>query len=208
MKELKKLFENNEAWVAEKLEKDPKYFYKLSKIQKPKYLWIGCSDSRVPANEIVGLEPGELFVHRNIGNLFLHTDMNCLSVLEYAVDFLQIKHVIVCGHYCCGGIEAAMDVQKKRVVDHWLRSIRDIYCYHKKELEVIKNFEKRCNRLVELNVKQQILNICHTPIIQKAWLRNQLVCIHGWTYDLKTGKLKDLNLCFSSINQVENIYHV
>ena len=154
MKELKKLFVNNQNWVEEKLKENSKFFLNLSKNQKPKYLWIGCSDSRVPANEIVRLGAGELFVHRNIGNLFFHTDMNCLAVLEYAVEFLKVNHIIVCGHYGCGAINAAIEVQKKRVLDHWLRSIRDIYAGHKQELEAIENIEKRKNRLIELNVRQ------------------------------------------------------
>ena len=208
MRELKELFNNNRDWAFQKCKKDPDFFHKLSKSQKPKYLWIGCSDSRVPANEIVGLDAGELFVHRNIGNLFLHIDVNCLSVLEYAINFLKIKHVIVCGHYGCGGINTAMEEQKQGVVDHWLSSIRDIYATHKKELDLLENIHLRNDRLTELNVKEQVLNICHTPIVQKAWMNKQPLMIHGWIYDLKTGLLKDLNLCFSSIDQVENIYHI
>ncbi|MBN2479784.1 MAG: carbonate dehydratase [Parachlamydiales bacterium] len=208
MKELKKLFDNNRAWIAQKCEKDPSFFQNLSESQEPKYLWIGCSDSRVPANEIVGLGAGELFVHRNIGNLFLHTDINCLSVLEYAIDFLKIKHVILCGHYGCGGIQAAMEEQKQGVVDHWLRCVRDVYARNKEDLEAIKDLNKRSDRLVELNVKQQVLNICHTPIVQGAWARKQSLWVHGWVYDMQTGVLKDMDLCFSSINHVENIYRI
>ena len=208
MKELNKLFENNKRWIEKKCEKDPDFFHKLSQSQNPKYLWIGCSDSRVPANEIVGLEAGELFVHRNIGNLFLHTDINCLSVLEYAIDELKIKHVILCGHYGCGAINAAMKEQKGGIVDHWLRSVRDLYAKNKQELDAIEDVHKRYDRLVEMNVKQQVLNICHTPIVQRAWARQQPLWIHGWVYDLKVGCLKDLGLCFSSIDQVENIYRI
>lgn len=208
MKELKILFQNNKEWIALKCEKDPNFFRDLSESQDPKYLWIGCSDSRVPANEIVGLEAGELFVHRNVGNLFLHTDMNCLSVLEYAIDFLKIKHVILCGHYRCGGVKAAMQEQKQGVIDHWLRSVRDVYAQHKEELEAITEPDRRHDRLVELNVMQQVLNICHTPIVQNAWARKQPLWIHGWVYDLKTGLLKDLDFCFSNIDQVENIYRI
>ena len=208
MRELKKLFDGNQAWIEKQSKKDPNYFIKLSKVQKPKYLWIGCSDSRVPANEILGLDAGKLFVHRNIGNLFLHADMNALSVLEYAVDILHIKHVIVCGHYGCGAIRSSMDVQRKGVIDHWLRNVRDIYVRNKKELHAMHSIEKKIDRLVELNIKQQVLNICHTSIVQQAWLRNQPLCIHGWVYDLKTGKLIDLNSCFSSIDQVDEVYYV
>lgn len=208
MKELKTLFIKNQAWIAQKCEEDPNFFHNRSESQDPKYLWIGCSDSRVPANEIVGLEAGELFVHRNIGNLFPHTDMNCLSVLEYAINILKIKHVILCGHYKCGGIKAAMEEQKQGVVDHWLRSIRDLYTRHKDELDAIEELTERYDRLVELNVMQQVLNICHTPIIQGAWARNQPLWVHGWVYDLKTGLLKDLNICFSNIDQVDSIYRI
>ena len=208
MKELKLLFNNNRAWIEQKCEKNPHFFKDLSESQDPKYLWIGCSDSRVPANEIVGLEAGELFVHRNIGNLFPHTDINCLSVLEYAIDILKIKHVIVCGHYRCGGVKAAMEGQNQGVVDHWLRSIRDVYASNKAELDAIDELQLRIDRLVELNAMQQVLNICHTPIVQNAWARGQSLWVHGWVYDLKTGKLKDLDFCFSGINQVENIYRI
>lgn len=208
MKELESLFSNNKNWVEKQLKIDTNFFNKLSKSQKPKYLWIGCSDSRVPANEIVGLKAGELFVHRNIGNLCLHVDVNCLSVIEYAIEILKIKHIIICGHYGCGGVKAAMKKQKHGVVDHWLRSLRDVYANNKKELEKIKDKDIRSYRLVEMNVKQQVLNVCHTPIVQYAWESNQQLCVHGWVYDLKTGLLKDLGLCISSIDQVENIYRI
>jgi carbonic anhydrase len=206
MKRLKVLFDNNREWVERHTKKDPDYFLRMSKGQKPRYLWIGCSDSRIPANEVVGLEPGELFVHRNIANLFLHTDLNCLSVLQYAVDVLKIEHVIVCGHYGCGGVQAAMEDQQFGVIDNWLRNIRDIYAHSKNELEEIADPELRSKRLVELNVLQQVHNICHTTIVQNAWAREQPLCIHGWVYELATGKLHDLNCCISSLKQVEEIY--
>lgn len=208
MKELKILFENNQNWAESKTAQNPDYFKHLSKDQDPHYLWIGCSDSRVPANEIVGLEPGELFVHRNVGNICPHTDFNCLSVLEFAVNIVQVKHVIVCGHYGCGGVKAAMEDHHLGLVDNWLRNIRDVYSYHKEELDQLKDLKKRFNRLVELNVLQQVLNICHTTIIQEAWFHKQPLHVHGWVYDLESGKLKDLNWSFSNIGQVETIYRV
>lgn len=206
MKKLKMLFQNNSDWVLSKTTKDSAYFETMANFKDPKYLWIGCSDARVPANEIVGLEPGELFVHRNVANLFPHTDFNCLSVLEYAVDLLNIQHVIVCGHYGCGGVKAAMEDHQLGLVDNWLRNIRDVYARFKDELEKINDQAERYNRLVELNVMQQVLNVCHTTIVQNAWLRGQPLWIHGWVYDIKTGMLKDLDCCVSSIDQVETIY--
>jgi carbonic anhydrase len=208
MRSLKTLFKNNEEWVLGKLGKDARYFTKMSKEQDPLYLWIGCSDSRVPANEIIGLEPGELFVHRNVANLFPHTDFNCLSVLEYAVDLVKIEHVIVCGHYGCGGVKAAMQDHHLGLVDNWLRNIRDVYARHKEELEGIGDLKVRYARLVELNVLQQVLNVCHTTIVQGAWERKQPLSVHGWVYDMETGKLKDLDCCLSSIEQVEHIYRI
>lgn len=208
MKDLKILFENNLDWVKSKTAQNPHYFKNLAKDQVPGYLWIGCSDSRVPANEIVGLEPGELLVHRNVANICPHTDFNCLSVLEFAVNILKVPHIIVCGHYGCGGINAAMQDHHLGLVDNWLRNIRDIYAHHKIELDQIKDPKKRSNRLVELNVIQQVLNICHTTIIQEAWFRNHALNVHGWVYDLDSGKLKDLGLCISNIEQVESIYRV
>lgn len=208
MKKLKILFENNAAWVTSKTSKDPAFFLRTSKDQVPLYLWIGCSDSRVPANEIVGLEPGELFVHRNVANLFPHTDFNCLSVLEFAIDILKIEHVIVCGHYDCGGVKAAMMDHQLGLVDNWLRNIRDVYASHKIELEQISDLKERYNRLAELNVIQQVKNICHTTIVQGAWHRKQALTVHGWVYQLDTGKLKDLSFNPSSIEDVDPIYRI
>lgn len=208
MKKLKILFENNVQWVASKMKIDPDYFRKTAKDQLPNYLWVGCSDSRVPANEIVGLEPGELFVHRNVANLFPHTDFNCLSVLEFAVDILKIEHVIVCGHYNCGGVKAAMLDHQLGLVDNWLRNIRDVYAANKQELEMISDDGKRYNRLVELNVFQQVKNICHTTIVQEAWHRKQPLTIHGWIYDLESGKLRDLDITLSDIEDVDTIYRI
>lgn len=206
MRELKILFENNQKWVDSHITKDPNYFFRMSKGQKPKYLWIGCADSRIPANEVVGLEPGELFVHRNVANLFIHTDLNCLSVLQYAVDILEVEHVIVCGHYGCGGVNAAMEDRQLGIIDNWLRNIRDVYAHSEEELHAIDDPDLRRQRLVELNVIQQVHNICHTTIVQNAWNRNQRLCIHGWVYDLVTGKLCDLNCCVSSLKLIEEIY--
>jgi len=208
MKELKILFQNNQEWVDKKLSIDPQYFQRMARAQESQYLWIGCSDSRVPANEIVGLQPGELFVHRNVANLFPHTDFNCLSVLEYGIDLLKIQHVIVCGHYGCSGVKAAMEDHQLGLVDNWLRNIRDVYARFKDELDQIANQTERYDRLVELNVMQQVLNVCHTTIVQGAWTRGQPLWIHGWVYNLATGTLKDLDCCVSSIDQVERIYRI
>ncbi len=208
MRELKNLFQKNDDWVKRRLSQDPAFFKKLASDQVPNYLWIGCSDSRVPANEVVGLEPGELFVHRNVANIFPHTDFNCLSVLEFAIKILKIKHVIVCGHYGCEGIKAAMQDHQLGLVDNWLRHIRDIYAASKEELDQIKDPKSRSNRLVELNILQQVLNVCHTTIVQEAWDKGQPLFVHGWVYEMETGKLKDLNCCISSIDQVETIYRI
>lgn len=206
MRKLKKLFDNNQQWVESHTMKDPNYFKDMAKGQKPLYLWIGCSDSRIPANEVVGLEPGELFVHRNVANLFLPTDLNCLSVLQYAIDILKIEDVIVCGHYGCGGIEAAMQDRQLGIIDNWLTNIRDVYAHHEAEFRAIEDPALRSNRLVELNVLQQVHNICHTTIVQNAWSREQPLYIHGWVYELVTGKLRDLNCCISSPEQIKDIY--
>lgn len=206
MEELQILFENNLNWAKRNISRDPDYFARMSQDQRPHYLWIGCSDSRIPANEVVGLEPGELFVHRNLANLVIHTDVNCLSVLQYGIDFLQIKHVIVCGHYGCGGVQAAMRNSQVGLADNWLRNIRDVYDRSKKELDAISDQTERYNRLVELNCRQQVLNVCHTTIVQNAWARGQSVTVHGWVYDLASGTLKDMHCCVSSCEQLESIY--
>lgn len=208
MERLKKLFENNKKWIEEKTKVDSEYFLKMSKAQAPPYLWIGCSDSRVPANEIVGLEAGELFVHRNVANLFLHTDMNSLSVLEFAIDYLKIQHVIVCGHYNCGGVIASMKDHKLGLVDNWLRNIRDVYSKNREELDSISSEKERQNRLVELNVIQQLKNISRTTMVQGAWQRGEPLMIHGWVYDLETGKLKDLGGNIKGIEDVDPVYRI
>ncbi len=208
MKKLKILFENNKEWVRKKTEAQPEYFLMRAKEQDPLYLWIGCSDSRVPANDIVGLEPGELLVHRNVANLFPNTDFNCLSVLEFAVSVLKVQHVIVCGHYGCGGVKAVMEEKKLGLVDNWLRHIRDVYARNKQELDAITDEQLRYKRLVELNVIHQVLNVCHTTIVQEAWHRNRSLSIHGWVYDLETGRLKDLDCCYTGVEQIESIFRI
>ncbi len=208
MKEMKVLFDNNRIWVKESLLKDPEYFTKHVKEQKPKYLWIGCSDSRVSANQILGMEAGELFVHRNVANLCVHTDFNFLSVLEYAVTVLQVEHIIVCGHYGCGGIQAALEKETYGLVDNWLRNIRDIAQLNCSELKSIPSPEGKSRRLVELNVFAQVKNVCHTSIVQKAWGSGKHLCVHGWVYDLADGFLTDLETTYSEINQINFRYRM
>ncbi len=206
MQSLKHLFENNKAW-ADRIELEaPGFFKKLSAQQAPEYLWIGCSDSRVPANDIVGLLPGELFVHRNVANLVLHADINCLSVLQYAIDILKVKHIIVCGHYGCGGINAAMNKQRIGLVDNWLRNIKDVYAMHRDEIEALETETERQNRMCELNVIEQVRNVCHTSVVQEAWERGQELTVHGWVYSLRNGRIKDLRVSHSSADQIDNIY--
>jgi carbonic anhydrase len=188
------LLQNNKAWAAARVKQDPTFFTRLEKIQAPEFLWIGCSDSRVPANEIVGLDPGELFVHRNVANVVVHTDLNCLSVLQFAVDVLKVKHVIVCGHYGCGGIHAAMEKQSHGLIDNWLRHVQDVERDYEDELALIIDQRSRENRLCELNVAEQVRNIARTTIVQDAWHRGHAVQLHGWIYGLKDGLITDLNV--------------
>jgi carbonic anhydrase len=191
MKTYEQLLIENKSWAAEILKVDPEYFKKLSQLQTPQYLWIGCSDSRVPANQITGTNPGEIFVHRNVANLVINTDVNVLSVLDYAVNHLQVKHVIVCGHYGCGGIKAAITRQDfKPVLNMWLRNIKDVYRIHRAELDLIIDAEKKADRLVELNVMEQVFNLAKTSIIQRAWKNEQRPDLHGWVYGLKDGIIK------------------
>lgn len=192
-KKLTKLFENNKLWAEEISQADPQFFYKLSKHQNPEYLWIGCSDSRVPANQIIDLPPGDVFVHRNIANVIVHTDLNALSVIQYAVDVLKVKHIIICGHYGCGGVRAAMDDTQHGLIDNWLRHIKDVYRFHEEELEGIDDKEERFHRLCELNVVEQVRNLLNTTIVQNAKQKNQELNIHGLIYDLRDGLLKDLS---------------
>ena len=202
-----KLFDNNKEWVSEQLKKDPEYFTKLANGQKPEYLWIGCSDSRVPANEITGTNPGEMFVHRNIANMVVHSDMNMLSVLSYAVDVLKVKHIIVCGHYGCGGVLAAMGNQQYGLIDNWLRHIKDVYRIHHKELDMIKDEKARVNRLVQLNVIEQVQDLGKTSIVQNAWEREQPLHIHGWVYDISDGIIDDLKVTCTSTKDLHSVYH-
>ena len=194
MPKLDHLFENNRAWAAELTGADPRYFERLLGQQAPAYLWIGCSDSRVPANQIVGLAPGELFVHRNVANVVVHTDLNCLSVLQFAVDVLAVKHVIVCGHYGCGGVRAALRDEKLGLIDNWLRHIQDVGAKHRAQLEAIADENERAARLCELNVIEQVGNVADTTVVRDAWRRGQQVSVHGWIYDLQDGLLRDLDV--------------
>ena len=194
MRVLSHLFANNRAWAAERVKRDPTFFTRLEKLQSPEYLWIGCSDSRVPANEIVGMDPGELFVHRNVANVVVHTDLNCLSVLQFAVDVLKVKHVIVCGHYGCGGIRAALDRDTHGLIDNWLRHVQDVERDYQHELDGISDPKQREDRLCELNVAEQIRNVSRTTIVQDAWRRGHDVQLHGWIYGLKDGIITDLRI--------------
>ena len=203
-----KLFEGNKRWVAETLEKDPLFFEKLSKGQKPPVLWIGCADSRVPANEITGMRPGEIFVHRNIANMVIHTDMSMLSVLDYAVNILEVTDVVVCGHYGCGGIKAAMGNKPLGIVENWIRDIKDVYRLHQRELDSIKNEELKENRLVELNVIEQVFDLTNISIIQHAWLDGRNLSVHGLVYDIKNGILNDLNVTANNNSQIPKVYRV
>ena len=208
MKVLRHLFENNQNWAKKVRDEDPEFFTKLSDQQKPEYLWIGCSDSRVPANEIVGLPSGELFVHRNIANMVIHTDINCLSVIQYAVDVLKVKHIIVCGHYDCGGVKGAMSNQSNGLVDNWLRHIRDLYSKYATTLDQISDEKGRIDKLCELNVIEQVANVCHTTIVQDAWKRGQELTVHGWVYSLKNGLLQDLHVCVRTPEELSSIYRI
>ena len=201
-----KIIENNKKWVENTLKLDPQYFERLSKGQKPPLLWIGCADSRVPANEIIGAQPGEVFVHRNIANMVIHTDMSMLSVLDYAVNVLKVKHVIVCGHYGCGGIEAAMTNKSIGLIDNWIRHIKNIYRVHKKELDNIADISERTNRFVELNVIEQVYDLAKTSIVQNAWGTDQDLTIHGWVYGVDNGIVKDLGVNFKNDSQLDEVY--
>lgn len=199
------LFENNRRWAAEVERTHPGFFGELAHQQAPHYLWIGCSDSRVPANEIVGLRPGELFVHRNVANLVIHTDLNCLSVIQYAVDVLKISHIIVCGHYHCGGVAAAVSDTPHGLVDNWLRHVRDVRDRNEQALNDISGADQRLRRLCELNVIEQVRNVCQTTIVHEAWKRGQGLSVHGWIYDVVDGLLHDLHLSIRNSEAVEGV---
>jgi carbonic anhydrase len=194
MKDLKRLLDQNRAWAEGIKASDPDFFQSLAKQQSPKFLWIGCSDSRVPANQLVGLVPGEMFVHRNVANVVVHTDFNCLSVMQYAVDVLQVDHIIVCGHHGCGGVKAALENSQLGLIDNWLRHVQDVVREHEQSLKEIDDKAKRLDRLCELNVMEQVLNVCRTTIVQSAWQRGQELVVHGWIYGLEDGLLRDLGL--------------
>ncbi len=203
MRSLKQLFENNRAWAADMARQDADFFRRLSTQQSPRYLWIGCSDSRVPANQIVGLVAGEMFVHRNVANVVVHTDLNCLSAIQFAVDVLRIEHIIVCGHYGCGGVLAALQQNSLGLIDNWLRHVQDVRAKHRAEIDPLKTEPERHSRLCELNVIEQVTNVSQTTVVRDAWSRRQAVCVHGWIYDINDGLLRDLDVSVASEQEVE-----
>ena len=198
MRTLKQLFDNNRTWAADTTRQDPEFFRRLSAQQSPHYLWIGCSDSRVPANQIVGLVPGEMFVHRNVANVVVHTDLNCLSAIQFAVEVLHVPHIIVCGHYGCGGVLAALQDQKLGLIDNWLRHVQDVGAKHRAGLEALETEKQRHDRLCELNVIEQVANVSQTSIVRDAWARGQELAVHGWIYDVNDGLLRDLDVAVTS----------
>lgn len=206
MKDLKRLLEQNKAWAESIEASDPGFFQTLAKQQTPTYLWIGCSDSRVPATQLIGMMPGEMFVHRNVANVVVHTDFNCLSVMQYAVDVLKVDHIIVCGHHGCGGVKAAMDNQSFGLIDNWLRHVQDVMHVHDEHLARIEDESKRVDRLCELNVIEQVVNVSRTTIVQTAWQRGQELAVHGWIYGLQDGLLRDLGISVDSANGLTAAY--
>ena len=206
MKSLPELFENNRAWARRIVQQDPEFFAKLSRQQSPEYLWIGCSDSRVPANDIVGLLPGELFVHRNVANVVVHTDLNCLSVMEFAVDLLKVRHIIVCGHYGCSGVRAALKRERLGLSDNWLRHVEDVREKHRVSLDTEAQETDAANRLCEFNVIEQVANVCQTTIARDAWERGQELAVHGWIYGIQDGLLRDLGVTVTAQNELRPAY--
>ncbi|MES2545754.1 MAG: carbonate dehydratase [Bacteroidota bacterium] len=204
----KKILDNNKKWVEEQISNDPEYFKDLAKGQNPHLLWIGCSDSRVPANEIIGAKPGEVFVHRNIANMVVHTDMNMLSVLDYAVNVLKVEHVLVCGHYGCGGVKAALGNDSIGIIDNWIRHIKDVYRLHNDYLDAIEDETERFNTFVELNVKEQVFDLAKTSIVQSAWKSGQNLTLHGWVYGLNSGFVTDLDVNISSNADLDEVYQL
>lgn len=204
----RQLIDNNKKWVQKQLDLDPEFFKNLEKGQQPPLLWIGCADSRVPANEIIGAQPGEVFVHRNIANMVVHSDMNMLSVLDYAVNALKVKHVIVCGHYGCGGVQAAMTNQSIGLIDNWIRHIKDVYRLHKDTLDTIENEKEKWDRFVELNVKEQVFDLAKTSIVQNSWHNGQELHLHGWVYGIGDGIIKDLEVNISNDSQLDTVYQL
>jgi carbonic anhydrase len=208
MRILRECFTSNERWAREQKEKDPAFFSRLSLEQRPELLWIGCSDSRLHPNELIGKAPGDVFVHRNVANIVVHTDANCLSVLQFAVEVLGVSHIIICGHYNCGGIKAAMDSKPLGLIDNWLRHIRDVYMINRAELDAIEDKDQRANRMCELNIAAQVANVCYTTIVQDAWRRGQNLTVHGWICSLTTGLLRDLDLCVERPDQIPDVYRI
>jgi len=206
MAELREILENNRRWAERMRAQDPRFFEDLAAIQTPGILWIGCSDSRVPANQITGQQPGEVFVHRNVANVVVHTDLNCLSVMQFAIDVLQVRHVIVCGHYGCGGVKAALDGQRLGLVDNWLRHVEDVRDAHAEALATLSEPQARWDRLCELNVVEQVLHTTQTTVMRDAWVRGQDVTVHGWIYGLKDGRLRDLRVSASSPAEAARVH--
>jgi carbonic anhydrase len=206
MEHIEKLLLQNRAWVEQKTLQDKEFFIRSAGSQRPRFLWIGCSDSRVPANEITGTDPGEIFVHRNIANMVVHTDMSMLSVLDYAVNVLEVPHVVLCGHYGCGGVKASMGQKQFGLIDNWIRHIKDVYSLHHKELEAIKDPEKREDRFTEFNVIEQVYNLSQTSIIQNAWANRNAPYVHGWVYDLRSGLIKDLQVSMNDNSSMGEVY--
>ncbi len=208
MKSLNELLDNNKLWAEKTNKTNPGFFAKLFAQQSPEILWIGCSDSRVPANQIIGLSPGDVFVHRNVANIVNQTDLNCLSVIQYAVEVLKIKHIIVVGHYGCGGVKTALGNDKNGLIDNWLRNIKDTYAVNKDELNSLPTEEQRVDRLCELNVIKQVSNVCQTTVVQDAWSKAQNLTVHGWVYSIKDGLIKDLDVSISSSESTPSIYQI
>lgn len=207
MHPLQELFDKNRAW-SEKIETEhPGFFRSLAAQQAPDYLWIGCADSRVPANEIVGVLPGEIFVHRNVANVVVHSDLNCLSVIQYAVDVLKVEHIIVCGHYGCGGVRAALEKHEHGLIDNWLRHVSDVQRKHRDALRKLNSHQEKIDRLCELNVVEQVFNVCQTTIVQGAWWRSQPLSVHGWIYSLNDGLIRDLDVTISSLSDMDRLYN-
>lgn len=204
--DIQHLLSNNRRWSQKRTAEDPEFFSNLANQQAPEFLWIGCSDSRVPANDIVGLMPGELFVHRNVANIVYAADLNCLSVIEYAVDVLNVKHIIVCGHYGCGGVKAALDHRNHGIIDSWLTCIKDVYSRHRPEIEALPTRQEQIDRMCELNVITQVRSLAHTPVVQSAWARKQPLALHGWVYGLDDGLVKDLGVRVEQFDQVDPWY--
>lgn len=205
---LNNLLKKNKQWAEKMNQEDPTFFSQLANQQSPEYLWIGCSDSRVPAIELLDMMPGEIFVHRNIANMVVHTDLSCMSVIQYAVDVLKVKHIIVTGHYDCGGIKAAMKKQSFDLIDGWLRNIKDIYVKHSDSFNEDMTEEQRLDHLTELNVIEQAKNVCHTTCVQEAWARGQELTVHGFIYSVKDGRLKDLEMNFDNLDKINDLYHI